>query len=202
MGAFVENLKSVWTSMNDYERRVAELMNAIHVTISSPLSDTLPTTYAALKAAAAEFRIYKQTTKREWVAQKSDIAGLLGNIVTKLKTYNLRTYIPPAGLTLEVSHVPELPDHLAKRGSGSRRMLASLIGRGGSTNTVYQCSSSRVRIYGLFIEWTPIDANVRETRRIKENLRLRFARLANDFEGNLQSLASQLAALEGDLTVS
>ncbi|KAI9614718.1 hypothetical protein H4Q26_009109 [Puccinia striiformis f. sp. tritici PST-130] len=74
---FVENLKSIWTSMNDYERRVTELMDEIRSTIG-----------------------IKQTTKRDWVAQKNEVAGLLGNIVTKLRTYNLRTYVPPDGLKL------------------------------------------------------------------------------------------------------
>lgn len=100
---FVENLKSIWTSMNDYERRVTELMDEIRQTIASRLTPPLPPTYSLVKAQAADFQKYKQTVKRDWVAQKSEVAGLLGNIVTKLKTYNLRTYVPPDGLKLAVS---------------------------------------------------------------------------------------------------
>lgn len=97
---FVENLKSIWTSMNDYERRVTELMDEIKQTISTRLTTTLPSTYQLVKEVAADFQKYKQTTKRDWVAQKNEVAGLLGNIVTKLRTYNLRTYVPPDGLKL------------------------------------------------------------------------------------------------------
>ncbi|KAA1132531.1 hypothetical protein PGTUg99_012530 [Puccinia graminis f. sp. tritici] len=97
---FVENLKSIWTSMNDYERRVTELMDEIRQTIATRLTSTLPSTYPLIKELAADFQKYKQTTKRDWVAQKNEVAGLLGNIVTKLRTYNLRTYVPPDGLKL------------------------------------------------------------------------------------------------------
>ncbi|PLW49023.1 hypothetical protein PCASD_05055 [Puccinia coronata f. sp. avenae] len=97
---FVENLKSIWTSMNDYERRVTELMDEIRQTIATRLTSTLPSTYPLIKELAADFQRYKQTTKRDWVAQKNEVAGLLGNIVTKLRTYNLRTYVPPDGLKL------------------------------------------------------------------------------------------------------
>ncbi|KAI7652756.1 alpha-actinin-2, partial [Hortaea werneckii] len=44
---------------------------------------------------------YKAKEKRQWVAEKSDLAGLLGNIKTKLNTYRLRPYEPPAELSLE-----------------------------------------------------------------------------------------------------
>jgi len=97
---FVENLKSIWTSMNDYERRVTELMGEIRETIATRLTSPLPSTYPLIKELAADFQKYKQTIKRDWVAQKNEVAGLLGNIVTKLRTYNLRTYVPPDGLKL------------------------------------------------------------------------------------------------------
>jgi hypothetical protein len=89
--------------MNDYERRVTELMDEIRQTIATRLTSTLPSTYPLIKELAADFQKYKQTTKRDWVAQKNEVAGLLGNIVTKLRTYNLRTYVPPDGLKLTVS---------------------------------------------------------------------------------------------------
>jgi len=55
-------------------------------------------TYADVKEHAASFATYKQTTKRTWVTEKQDLATLLGNVQTKLKTYKLRPYIPPSGL--------------------------------------------------------------------------------------------------------
>lgn len=54
------------------------------------------------KNKAAEFASYKNTTKREWISEKRDLDTLLGNIQTKLKTYNLRPYHPPDGHTLSV----------------------------------------------------------------------------------------------------
>jgi hypothetical protein len=59
--------------------------------------------YAATKQKGLEFNHYKNTQKREWVAEKREIDSLLGNIQTKLKTYNLKPYFPPDGYTLQVS---------------------------------------------------------------------------------------------------
>jgi hypothetical protein len=59
-------------------------------------------TYADAKEQSAEFNKYKQTTKRTWVTERQDLATLFGNVQTKLKTYGLREYIPPAGLALTV----------------------------------------------------------------------------------------------------
>jgi hypothetical protein len=54
------------------------------------------------KKQATEFSAYKRGKKREWVAEKSDLAALLGNIKTKLSTYRLRAYEPPPELRLSV----------------------------------------------------------------------------------------------------
>jgi len=56
--------------------------------------------YSDAKRRSVEFNKYKNTEKREWVAEKSDLDTLLGNIQTKLKTYELQSYHPPEGLTL------------------------------------------------------------------------------------------------------
>jgi hypothetical protein len=58
--------------------------------------------YADAREQAVKFEEYKQTIKRTWVTEKQDVATLLGNVQTKLKTYNLREYIPPPGLALSV----------------------------------------------------------------------------------------------------
>lgn len=58
--------------------------------------------YADAKEHSATFATYKQTTKRTWVTEKQDVATLFGNVQTKLKTYRLREYVPPEGLSLAV----------------------------------------------------------------------------------------------------
>jgi len=62
---------------------------------------------------SADFTSYKQTTKRDWVTEKQDLASLFGNIQIKLKTYNLRPYLPSPGLDLEVCII--LPNALVFR---------------------------------------------------------------------------------------
>lgn len=59
--------------------------------------------YADAKEHATNFQKYKQTTKRQWGTEKRDVSTLLGNVQTKLRTYGLREYMPPPGLSLAVS---------------------------------------------------------------------------------------------------
>lgn len=56
--------------------------------------------YSDAKSQSTEFNQYKCTEKRSWVAGKSELDTLLGNIQTKLNTYQLQPYKAPAGLTL------------------------------------------------------------------------------------------------------
>lgn len=61
----------------------------------------LTDSYFDAKEKSNTFDIYKSTEKRSWVAEKKNIGALLGNIQTKAKTYNLKPYYPPNGLTLQ-----------------------------------------------------------------------------------------------------
>ena len=56
--------------------------------------------YSDAKKQSTEFNQYKYTEKRAWVAEKSELDTLLGNIQTKLNTYQLQSYKAPPGLTL------------------------------------------------------------------------------------------------------
>ncbi|KAH8114728.1 actin cross-linking [Phellopilus nigrolimitatus] len=97
---FAELMHSVWVSRNDYERRVLALLRALVETQSVWASAQFDGTYADAKIQAAQFLDYKQTTKREWVVERQDVATLFTNVQTKLRTYCLREYIPPPGLSL------------------------------------------------------------------------------------------------------
>lgn len=54
--------------------------------------------YASARSFLSEFNSYKSTQKRIWVQERTDLTALLGNIQTKLKTYNLREWKPCEGL--------------------------------------------------------------------------------------------------------
>ncbi|RKU48169.1 hypothetical protein DL546_009414 [Coniochaeta pulveracea] len=99
---FVNNMQGAWEMQSAYERRMAALLKNLREQIESWREAVFEGTYADAKAQAAEFSSYKKGRKREWVAEKSDLATLLGNIKTKLGTYRLRPYDPPAELRLEV----------------------------------------------------------------------------------------------------
>ncbi|KAK0623112.1 calponin homology domain-containing protein [Immersiella caudata] len=99
---FVNNMQGAWEMQSAYERRMAALLKAIREQMESWQQAKFEGTYTDAKAQATAFASYKRGKKREWVAEKSELATLLGNIKTKLGTYRLRPYEPPAELRLDV----------------------------------------------------------------------------------------------------
>ncbi|KAI3401285.1 hypothetical protein diail_11991 [Diaporthe ilicicola] len=98
---FVNNMQGAWEMQSAYERRMRALLKAIREQVESWQTAKFEGTYADAKAQASQFSAYKRGEKREWVAEKSELATLLGNIKTKLGTYRLRPYDPPVELSLE-----------------------------------------------------------------------------------------------------
>jgi cofilin len=112
-------MQSVWASKNDYERRarlvcssffirptaspVPQLLSALSEIQNRWSASQFTGTYADAKDHSSDFLSYKQSKKRIWVAEKQDLATLFGNVQTKLKTYSLKDYVPPAGLALSVN---------------------------------------------------------------------------------------------------
>ncbi|KAI0036538.1 actinin-like protein [Vararia minispora EC-137] len=92
---FAELMQSLWVSRNDYERRVRALLAALAEVQDKWDATKFSGTYADVKEHSANHAAYKKTTKRQWVAEKQDIATLFGNIHTKLRTYRMREYVPP-----------------------------------------------------------------------------------------------------------
>jgi hypothetical protein len=99
---FAELMHSVWLSKNDYERRVVALLAALGERQEQWATSLFTGSYADAKGHSARFAEYKQTLKRTWVTEKQDLGTLFGNVQTKLKTYRLREYVPPPGLSLAV----------------------------------------------------------------------------------------------------
>ncbi|KAJ8472448.1 hypothetical protein ONZ51_g8503 [Trametes cubensis] len=158
---FAELMQSVWISRNDYERRVRELLRSMSEMRTNWAAKSFVGTYADARQHAASFQNYKQTTKRSWVTEKQDVTTLFGNVQTKLKTYGLREYVPPAGLSL--SDVDA------------------------AWNLLLKAEAERSKAINA------------EIRQIKENLRRKFADLANDFERRLRLISSELVSIEGPL---
>ena len=120
-------MQYVWLSKNDYERRARNVRlhvmtllicyEGIENTLASCstldevqaewASSTFTGTYTDAKEQSTSFNEYKHTTKRTWVTERQDVTTLFGNIQTKLRTYGLREYVPPQGLALSVSDVPQ-----------------------------------------------------------------------------------------------
>ena len=86
---------------NNFEKRMRALLQQIGEQHKSWQSAHFDGSYTDAKDQSRLFSLYRQRKKREWVAEKSELAGLLGNVKTKLSTYRLRPYQPPRDLTLE-----------------------------------------------------------------------------------------------------
>lgn len=102
---FVNNMQGAWEMQSNYERRMRALLAAVKEQGLSWQSSKFEGTYVDAKKQSTEFSAYKRGVKRQWVAEKSDLAALLGNIKTKMSTYRLRPYEPPADLKLSVLDV-------------------------------------------------------------------------------------------------
>lgn len=99
---FVNNMQGAWEMQSAYERRMRALLQTIREQGLQWQESKFEGTYADAKQQATNFSAYKRGKKREWVAEKSDLAALLGNIKTKMSTYRLRAYEPPPELALSV----------------------------------------------------------------------------------------------------
>lgn len=97
---FVEVTGSAISMQHGFERRMKALLDAIHKIQTEWEDAKFEGTYSDAKAQSKRFFNYKNSTKREWVTEKSELASLLGNIRTKLATYGLAEYDPPEGLRL------------------------------------------------------------------------------------------------------
>ncbi|KAK6429604.1 alpha-actinin, partial [Oleoguttula sp. CCFEE 5521] len=98
---FVSNMQGTWEMQNNYERRMRALLEQIAQQRKLWEVAKFDNTYADAKAQYNTFAKYKSKDKRTWVGEKSDVAGMLGNIKTKLNTYHLNPYEPPEELRLE-----------------------------------------------------------------------------------------------------
>lgn len=98
---FVQNMQGAWEMQNSFEKRMRALLEHITRQKTQWEEARFEGTYLDAKNQASKFTGYKRHQKRTWVAEKSDLVGLLGNIKTKLSTYRLRPYEPPKELSLE-----------------------------------------------------------------------------------------------------
>ncbi|KAL9639205.1 MAG: hypothetical protein Q9164_001076 [Protoblastenia rupestris] len=99
---FVQNMQGAWGMQNSFEKRMKDLLDEIRAQRLAWKQSTFTGTYVDAKEQSMHFAVYKRSEKRKWVAEKSDLAALLGNIKTKMSTYRLRAYEPPDDLGLEV----------------------------------------------------------------------------------------------------
>jgi len=101
VGKFAEVMASAWEMQHDYQSRASKFIGDVNAKRGQWDTARFDGSYTDAKNQSHEFTHYKNTQKRQWVAEKRDLDALLSNVQTKLKTYNLRSYSPPTGLTLK-----------------------------------------------------------------------------------------------------
>jgi Ca2+-binding EF-hand superfamily protein len=99
---FVTNMQGAWEMENTFEQRMRALLKQIAQQRQEWEEAKFDGTYTDAKNQSSILTKYKRNAKRLWVAEKTDLVNLLGNIKTKLSTYRLNPYEPPAELSLEV----------------------------------------------------------------------------------------------------
>ncbi|KAJ1960151.1 alpha-actinin [Dipsacomyces acuminosporus] len=99
LGKFTDVMQSVYDMQNDYELRVAQLIDAIHSKQDGWRKTRFEPVYASARRLSEEFNAYKVSEKRPWTHEKIELDTLLGNIQTKRATYNLSPFVPKKGLS-------------------------------------------------------------------------------------------------------
>lgn len=89
------------TNRNDFERRMAILLNDLETTRRSWSTAPTVSSYREAKSVLDSFAEYKKTDKREWVKERKSLFALYSNIQTKIRTYALKVWEPKEGLRLE-----------------------------------------------------------------------------------------------------
>lgn len=101
IGKLTDFKKTVDQLQHDYEARTCALNDALLAKIHALSNAGLSDTYDAARADIKDFRDYKASQRREWVAEQAELAALYGNIQAKLKLNNLPAYASPMGLAIQ-----------------------------------------------------------------------------------------------------
>ena len=99
---FVQNMQGAWEMQNSFERRMRELLGKIEAKKQEWQDTQFRGSYVDAKDQLKVLTSYKRGDKRAWTGEKAELTALLGNIKTKMGTYRLRPYEPPAELRIEV----------------------------------------------------------------------------------------------------
>ncbi|KZV63476.1 hypothetical protein PENSPDRAFT_691598 [Peniophora sp. CONT] len=171
-------MNSIWISRNDYERRVRALMSAFNGIQDEWSIATFTGTYADVKGRAADHALYKQTTKRQWVTEKQDVATLFGNVQTKLKTYKMREYLPPPGLRL-IDLDDAWNELLRAEGRRSRAINAQIreIQEAARTKFATLANDFQRRLHEISVELSGIEGPLEEQQKEVESLQSRMPAL-------------------------
>lgn len=167
---FAEAMQSATTMQHDFERRMKALCLSIEAIQSAWRASYFTGTYDDAKRQSIEFSDFKKTKKRSWVREKSALEALLGNIQTKLQSYKLRPYAPPAQYALQ-----KLEERWV-------RLLAAEAKQAQSINSKIRDVKEALR--------TSFASKANDFAHMLNVLSTHLAELAGDLEAQLESVAN------------
>ena len=95
---FAAIAKSIWDMQNEYEQRCRKLLANVNGQIQNWTGARFDGSYADCIEQNRQFAQFKAGEKRAWYTEKENLHTLLNDIHTKLLTYKMHPYTPPAGL--------------------------------------------------------------------------------------------------------
>jgi len=126
IGKFINFMKSLQDMIHDYEVRAKALNDWINASNAKFAAgpQVAEDDFQGTRNAMMEFKDYRRKEKSPNVAEQNDLAALLSNIQTKLKSLKRPAYEPPAGLT-----TPELDAAMEQLTSNEQAYRSALSAR-------------------------------------------------------------------------
>jgi len=187
IGKLTDFKKTVDQLEHDYEQRTSALNEALLAKIHELQNAGLSHDYDGARSDIKDFRDYKASQRRNWVAEQAELAALYGNIQAKLKLNNLPAYATPEGLAINdvESNLERLTavekERRAALNSNLRNILDGL--RRAFANPANAFYESLVRFRAALAEGGSLDLDA-QLAHVKSN------------NANLAALASDLPAIQ------
>eukprot|EP01094_Clydonella_sp_ATCC50884_P006559 TRINITY_DN15781_c1_g1_i1.p2 TRINITY_DN15781_c1_g1~~TRINITY_DN15781_c1_g1_i1.p2 ORF type:complete len:637 (-),score=283.53 TRINITY_DN15781_c1_g1_i1:149-2020(-) len=100
VGKLTDFAKTVMDLQNDYAQRARALVDSIGTKRGELAEGELGEDYSSAKGHINEFREYRRTTRRQFVAEQADLVALYNSIQAKRRGQGMPAYAAPEGLDL------------------------------------------------------------------------------------------------------
>jgi len=125
VGKYLDFLRAIQDMIHEYETKARALVDKINGLTKRLNSVNPASTYQQLLQQNNELKAYRAKEKREVFSEQSELANLLANIQSKLRSMKRPAYVPPSGLTTE--EIAALVDNLNRTERALKQKLSIAI---------------------------------------------------------------------------